>query len=230
MAGEFQLRVAKSGQYHFNLLGRNGQIILQSEMYDTKAGALNGIKSVMTNAILEERFARFESKSEKPYFIIKAGNHQVIGQSQMYESVQGRDNGIDAVKSAVVDARITDLTVEIYNKLEYNGHKIALNLNLIKKNNLSQKAVDKILELHRIRLDIEDAMKESDDKGELGIYLDQWHQNQFDLQSAWGFERDINYHMFWELPKCTCPKLDNYDAYPTGRYVTTHDCILHGRD
>lgn len=110
MAGKFELKSAKSGQFHFNLLAGNGQIILQSEMYESKASALNGIESIKKNAGLEERYERLVSKSGKPYFTIKAGNHQVIGQSQMYESEAGRDNGIESVKKNGPDATLVDLT------------------------------------------------------------------------------------------------------------------------
>lgn len=110
MAGKFELKSAKSGQFHFNLLAGNGQIILQSEMYESKASALNGIESIKKNAGLEERYERSVSKSGKPYFTIKAGNHQVIGQSQMYESEASRDNGIESVKKNGPDATLVDLT------------------------------------------------------------------------------------------------------------------------
>jgi len=50
MAAKFELKKAKSGQYHFNLKAGNGQIIATSEMYESKASALNGIESVRTNA------------------------------------------------------------------------------------------------------------------------------------------------------------------------------------
>jgi uncharacterized protein YegP (UPF0339 family) len=50
MAAKFELKKAKSGQYHFNLKAGNGQIIASSEMYESKASALNGIESVRTNA------------------------------------------------------------------------------------------------------------------------------------------------------------------------------------
>ncbi len=40
MAGKFELKTAKSGQLNFNLLAANGQIIMQSEMYESKASAL----------------------------------------------------------------------------------------------------------------------------------------------------------------------------------------------
>jgi uncharacterized protein YegP (UPF0339 family) len=50
MAGKFELKTAKSGQFHFNLKAGNGQIIATSEMYESKASALNGIESVRNNA------------------------------------------------------------------------------------------------------------------------------------------------------------------------------------
>lgn len=110
MAGKFEVKTAKSGQTHFNLLAGNGQVILQSEMYESKASAMNGIESIKKNAGMDERYDRLTSKSDKPYFVIKAGNHQVIGQSQMYESVAARDNGIESVQKNAPDAEINDLT------------------------------------------------------------------------------------------------------------------------
>ena len=59
---------------------------------------------------MEERFERLVAKSGKPYFVIKAGNHQVIGQSQQYESEAGRDNGIESVMKNAPEATIVDLT------------------------------------------------------------------------------------------------------------------------
>jgi uncharacterized protein YegP (UPF0339 family) len=50
MAGKFVLKKGSSGQYHFNLLAANGQIIATSETYERKQSALNGIESVKTNA------------------------------------------------------------------------------------------------------------------------------------------------------------------------------------
>ncbi|HEY9178319.1 MAG TPA: YegP family protein, partial [Flavipsychrobacter sp.] len=44
----------------------------------------------------------------KFYFNLKAANGQIIGTSQMYESAQGRDNGIASVKSNAPGATIDD--------------------------------------------------------------------------------------------------------------------------
>jgi uncharacterized protein len=50
MAAKFELKKSQSGQYHFNLKASNGQVIASSEMYKSKASALNGIESIRTNA------------------------------------------------------------------------------------------------------------------------------------------------------------------------------------
>jgi hypothetical protein len=50
MAGKFVLKKGSGGQYHFNLVATNGQVIATSETYERKQSALNGIESVKTNA------------------------------------------------------------------------------------------------------------------------------------------------------------------------------------
>ncbi len=110
MAGKFELKQAKNGDFHFNLLAGNGQIILSSEMYKTKASAVNGIESVQKNAPDDARYDRLTSSNGKPYFVLKAANHQIIGQSQMYESEASRDNGIESVKKNAPDAKVEEIT------------------------------------------------------------------------------------------------------------------------
>lgn len=114
MSGKFELKLAKNGDYHFNLLAGNGQIILSSEMYKSKAGAENGIASIKKNGGSESNFERLAASNGKPYFVVKSTNHQVIGQSQMYESVAARDNGIASVIKNAPDAEIVDLTGKAY--------------------------------------------------------------------------------------------------------------------
>ncbi|CAN5406927.1 YegP family protein [soil metagenome] len=104
MAGKFELKVAKNGKYHFNLLAGNGQIILSSEMYESKSAAENGIASVSKNAADDGRYDRLTSKGGDPYFTLKAGNGQVIGKSEMYKSTASMENGIESVKKNGPDA------------------------------------------------------------------------------------------------------------------------------
>ena len=50
MSGKFVLKKGEHGGFHFSLVAGNGQVIASSQHYESKASALNGIKSVQTNA------------------------------------------------------------------------------------------------------------------------------------------------------------------------------------
>ncbi|KAF2516239.1 YegP family protein [Flavobacterium sp. P21] len=109
--GKFVITKRTNGEFQFNLKAGNGQTILASEGYTTKAACTNGIESVKTNSQDDGRFDRKESSNGKPYFNLKASNGQIIGTSEMYESVAARENGIESVKKNAPDAEIDDQTV-----------------------------------------------------------------------------------------------------------------------
>lgn len=110
MAGKFELKKAKNGEIHFSLKASNGQIILTSEMYKSMDSAKNGIESIKKNATEDNRYERKTSTNSKPYFVLKAANGQVIGQSELYESESARDSGIESVKKNAPGADVADLT------------------------------------------------------------------------------------------------------------------------
>lgn len=106
--GKFVITTRKNGEFQFNLKAGNGQTILASEGYTTKAACLNGIESVKKNSQEDARYERLEAKNGKPYFNLKATNGQIIGSSEMYESNAARDNGIESVKKNAPDATTDD--------------------------------------------------------------------------------------------------------------------------
>lgn len=110
MAGKFEIKQSANGEFHFNLKAGNGQIILSSEMYETKSAAENGIESVRKNSADEARFEKRTSAKGDSYFVLKAGNGQEIGRSEMYSSESACQNGIESVQSNAPDAEIVDTT------------------------------------------------------------------------------------------------------------------------
>jgi uncharacterized protein len=96
--GKFEIKTAKNGEKFFNLKADNGQVILTSEMYTSKAACNNGIASVQKNCSNDDRYERKISSNKKHYFVLKAANHQIIGNSEMYEAPSGMDGGIATVK------------------------------------------------------------------------------------------------------------------------------------
>jgi uncharacterized protein YegP (UPF0339 family) len=106
--GTFLISKRKNDEFQFVLKAGNGQVILSSEGYSTKAACDNGIESVRKNSQIEARFDKLESKNGKPYFNLKASNGQIIGNSEMYESVAARDNGIESVAKNAPDADVKE--------------------------------------------------------------------------------------------------------------------------
>ena len=107
--GRFVINTRKNGEFQFSLKASNGQVILTSEGYSSKAACLNGVASVMKNSQNEKNFVKLTAKNGKPYFNLKAANGQIIGNSEMYETEAGRDNGIVSVmKNAAVAGIIKD--------------------------------------------------------------------------------------------------------------------------
>ena len=110
MAGKFELKKNDGGKFMFNLKAGNGKVILTSQLYRTKAAALDGIESVKQHAGDDANYERKTSAKSEPYFVLKAANRQVIGTSEMYASASARENGIASVKTYAPEASIADIT------------------------------------------------------------------------------------------------------------------------
>lgn len=106
--GKFVVSLRSNGDYQFNLKADNGKVILTSQGYSGKEGCLNGINAVKQNAPKDENFDRQTSANGKPYFNLKAGNGQIIGLSEMYESTAAREKGIESVKKNAPNASIEE--------------------------------------------------------------------------------------------------------------------------
>ena len=106
----FELKRNELRQFYFGLMSEDQKTILRSEQYTSKASAQNGIESVRKNADVNERYELKENISGKFYFNLKATNGQIIGTSEMYESVAARENGIASVAKNAPDAAVDDQT------------------------------------------------------------------------------------------------------------------------
>ena len=60
------------------------------------------------NAAADVRYERKSSTSEKPYFVLKAANGEVLGRSQMYSSAAAMEKGIRSVKTNAPTAAVED--------------------------------------------------------------------------------------------------------------------------
>jgi uncharacterized protein len=96
--GNFVINRATSGELYFVLKAENSQIILTSQIYKSKQACLSDMDLVRNNCNDDSKYERKVSVNNKNYFILKASDGHIIGNSEMYASKSGMENGIKSVK------------------------------------------------------------------------------------------------------------------------------------
>lgn len=102
----FDLFRAENDDYYFNLKAKNGEIVLTSEGYTSKSGALNGIESVRENGGDLEQYEIREAESGEFYFVLEAKNHEIIGVSETYVSKSNAERGMETVAELVASEKV----------------------------------------------------------------------------------------------------------------------------
>jgi uncharacterized protein YegP (UPF0339 family) len=109
------------GAYRFRLRAPNNEIIAVSEGYQSRTSCVNGIKTVKRyyTADIEDqttegpslsnpKFQIYQDAANKYRFRLRARNNEIILTGEAYESKQGCQNGIQAIKRYCPTARIQD--------------------------------------------------------------------------------------------------------------------------
>ena len=104
--GKFEIKMLKDDEFQFKLKSGNGEIILTSEVFKTKAECKTGIVAVKKNVINDNRFQRLEAKNGKAYFNLIAENGKIFGTGEMYDNKLSMENGIDSVKKNAPRAKV----------------------------------------------------------------------------------------------------------------------------
>lgn len=102
--------------------------------------------------------------------------------------------------------------------------KIQLNYLLVLKQKLSEEDVKEIKRLHKKIARLYDKIEKTKDKA----ILQEIEDATMDLQRAWKFEPNKNYHEFWRIPGCECPKYDNEDLKGVDLAIYSQNCPWHG--
>ncbi|MCP4445424.1 MAG: YegP family protein [Myxococcales bacterium] len=91
----FELFEGHDGQYYFNLAATNHEIVLSSEGYASRTGALSGILSVLNNAGDGANYELREATNSQFYFVLQAQNGETIGMSELYSTKGNATQGIE---------------------------------------------------------------------------------------------------------------------------------------
>jgi hypothetical protein len=104
---QFDVKQASNGDYFFNLLAQNGEVIGTSELYASKSNAERGARTVRAlvrlsrnatqGAPRRESFELFKGEDGKSYFHLRAGNGEIMLGSQGYTAAASARGGIASV-------------------------------------------------------------------------------------------------------------------------------------
>jgi hypothetical protein len=133
------------------------------------------------------------------------------------ELIAAQEHHDEAVDKLTLD----DLTVRV------GEFSVTLNARMIKFQAVLE-YVEMIKDLHTEKLTVYTHMQNTTMPSVLAQYAERLTEIEYDLQEAWGFDRNVRFHKFWEAPKCKCPQMDNDDAYPSGYYSFNTKCPVHG--
>jgi uncharacterized protein YegP (UPF0339 family) len=104
-ATRFETFKGLDNKYYFHLKANNGQIVLQSQAYTTKASATNGVASVQSNGAIVSRFEVRAAADGQFYFVLKAVNGAVIGRGEMYVSKSNAERGVATVVGLLAEVK-----------------------------------------------------------------------------------------------------------------------------
>jgi len=105
----FKVLKATNGEYYFNLVAANGEIIGTSETYESKTSAkngANGVKALVSKQLRIEaaqtggaKFTVFTGSDGDSYFNLRAANGEIVLASEGYVDEEGALGAIDSVRT-----------------------------------------------------------------------------------------------------------------------------------
>ena len=111
----------------------------------------------------------------------------------------------------------------------YKGKPISiLSPALIAEQNIDRETLEKLKLTYIERAEIFESMENTDDVSELKALAKKFDELQFRQQALWGFPQNENFHRWFDVPKCECPKMDNMENLGTKYRITVGNCPIHG--
>ncbi len=106
-----------------------------------------------------------------------------------------------------------------------------LNENLIRDLKIDQQGIERLTDLYTDKhLLLQKARKLAVEEKyvEIRKLAKDLTEIEYELQETYGFERNLSWHRFWEIPSCSCPVFDNILQYPSDNYWVNSRCPIHG--
>jgi uncharacterized protein len=105
---EFEIFKGLDSKYYFRLRAANGEIVIASQAYTTKASAKKGVASIRTNGGDVANFEIIPAQNDQFYFVLRAANGKVIGRGEAYVSESNAEAAIESISELIASEKIAD--------------------------------------------------------------------------------------------------------------------------
>jgi uncharacterized protein YegP (UPF0339 family) len=99
--GKVDLYQSTDGQWRFRVVAGNNRVLLSSEAYVSKAGAENGIASVLENGVDPAQYQLNKTASGKYNLRLRAGNYEIIAFTQQYSTKASATRAVGSCVRAI---------------------------------------------------------------------------------------------------------------------------------
>ena len=88
--------------------------------------------------------------------------------------------------------------------------------------------VEKLKECYNTKFKLYEQIASCDDSMSIKQIAIEIKDLKMNIQELFNLKRSSDHFRFWEMPKCSCPKMDNAEHWGTAYKIYTQNCIVHG--
>ena len=123
MTGKWVIECKREGEYVAKLVASNGEVMLNSEIYSTPAGARSGINTII-NGVVNGNFVIYRDKSGDYYFKLKSANNKLLCAGEIYKTKDGCVSAVESVKRIAESAVLVEGVSERNHYIDYTPIKL----------------------------------------------------------------------------------------------------------
>jgi uncharacterized protein len=99
-AAKFEMYLGPNSVIYWKYVDATGKIIAVSKGTTIKETAYEGIRMIKENANIDQRYEKTVPVEGKFGFRLRAANHQIVAESQVYDKAEDRDEALVSMRRA----------------------------------------------------------------------------------------------------------------------------------
>jgi uncharacterized protein len=101
VTGKIEIYVGDDAQHYFRVVASNGEKLLRSEGYSSRAAAEKGVESAKKNGVSSKSYRISESEDGQWFYDLVAKNGEIIGTSETYTSKSNAERGMTTLQKVL---------------------------------------------------------------------------------------------------------------------------------